>query len=86
MPRQGASKEAIRLDKEHLENLDNPDNPLLKDIFEKLPLLTPKYSVPLLMNTLLKMPKTEIAKHLRVDRQTIMIWIEKGLGEIRQLL
>lgn len=86
MPRQGASSRAIRLDKEHLENLDNPDNPLLKDIFEKLPLLTPKYAIPLLMNTLLKMNKTECANYFGVERKTIKDWIDRGLKEIRELL
>ena len=86
MPRQGASSRAIRLDKEHLENLDNPDNPLLKDIFEKLPLVSPEYAVPLLMNTLLKMKPHEIADYHNKSRWNIRCRIKKALEEIRELL
>jgi hypothetical protein len=86
MPRQGATRYAIRLNKEHLENLKNPESPDLMFVYKRLRLITPKYATVLLQTTILDMSLVECGSLNGVNDDTIARWVKIALEELRVLL
>lgn len=79
-------RHCIRLDKEHLENLTSPDDPLLKDIYAILPLMDERCATMLLQSTLLKMKNVEIAVYHSISPTHVARLLKRALEEVRGLL
>ena len=86
--RQGllGSESVVRMDKELIENLVNPDDPTLKDIYEALPLIDVHSATVLLQNNILNMSQSEIATFHDVSRRRVRQLLNQALEEVRGLL
>ena len=85
LPRQGLLAHAMRLDKEHIENLNGSVSLSARSIYKILPLINERYATMLLQHHLLNMSYADIAKYHSISRTRVHQLIQKALSEIRGL-
>jgi DNA-directed RNA polymerase specialized sigma24 family protein len=85
-PRRGALLHALRLDKEYLENLQNPESPQLKDIFRHLSKINTRNATILLQTTVLGLTQAESGAYHGISDGHVRRLLKDALRELRELL